>query len=544
MHYWPSEYARGTSRESKEQRARNAHTSAEKNGIDALQLKSNETKPSGIAGTAVGQMEQAKVKATDEFLRERGWSRATLAKLDAGFGTAFFPDAKQSLPAVIFHFPKGKKARSIEGKHFCTNKGFELDFWNIERVVAAKPDRIFITEGEPDAVSLVEAGISENQVLSVPNGAKLEAAKDPLEQRGYEYAKRALPKLSFAKEIVWCGDNDAPGLTLREDMVRIFGAARFRFVDWPDGIKDANEMLLKDGAQPLRELVQDGSLPWPVHGIYRLSELPEPPKMTLWRTGFADWGDKVMLAPRTMSVVTGHPGHGKTKLLGQIIFNIVRAECIPACIASFETRPKPHMRQQLRTLLVGKLERDMSDEEKNRADKWINERYLFVVHPEQRPTLEWFLDMAEVAVIRHGARIIQIDPWNRLEASRGKDESETEYIGRALRTIHTFAHDLNCHVQVLAHPAKMGSKRIGDPPHLEDISGSKNWDNMVDQGFVVHRPKMIDDMGNRLTTCDFIQRKSRFEELGYPCVMKLNYSLERGKYETAEQGAAYGVNPA
>lgn len=344
------------------------------------------------------------------------------------------------------------------------------------------------------------------------------------------------------KEVVWCGDNDAPGKVLRDDMVRLFGAARFRFVDWPEGIKDANEMLLKDGAAPLKELVSDGSLPWPVQGLYRLNELPEPPKLTLWSPGFLEWGDKIKLAPRTMSVVTGHPGHGKTKLLGQIIFNIVRHECIPACIASFETRPKPHMRQQLRTLFIGKLERDMSDEEKRVADKWINDRYLFVVHPEQRPTLEWFLDIAEVAVIRHGARIIQIDPWNRLEAARAKDESETDYIGRSLRTLHTFAHDLNCHVQVLAHPAKMGSKRIGDPPHLEDISGSKNWDNMVDQGFVVHRPKMVDDAGNRLTTCDFIQRKSRFEELGYPCVLKMNYSLEKGKYETAEGSEHHGVN--
>jgi hypothetical protein len=60
-----------------------------------------------------------------------------------------------------------------------------------------------------------------------------------------------------------------------------------------------------------------------------------------------------------------------------------------------------------------------------------------------------------VAVVWHGAKIIQIDPWNRLEAARERDESETEYIGRCLRTLHVFAHDMNCHVQVLAHPAKM-----------------------------------------------------------------------------------------
>jgi twinkle protein len=50
------------------------------------------------------------------------------------------------------------------------------------------------------------------------------------------------------------------------------------------------------------------------------------------------------------------------------------------------------------------------------ADAWIEERYLFLVHHDGRPTLEWFLEKAEAAVVRYGARIIQLDPWNRLEA--------------------------------------------------------------------------------------------------------------------------------
>jgi twinkle protein len=68
------------------------------------------------------------------------------------------------------------------------------------------------------------------------------------------------------------------------------------------------------------------------------------------------------------------------------------------------------------------------------ADAWIGEHYLFLQHPDQRPTLEWFLDTAEVTVVRHSARIVQVDPWNRLEAARVRDESETDYIGRCLRT--------------------------------------------------------------------------------------------------------------
>ena len=33
--------------------------------------------------------------------------------------------------------------------------------------------------------------------------------------------------------------------------------------------------------------------------------------MVLWKPGFPEWERKIMLAPRTLSVVIGHPGHGK-----------------------------------------------------------------------------------------------------------------------------------------------------------------------------------------------------------------------------------------
>ena len=70
--------------------------------------------------------------------------------------------------------------------------------------------------------------------------------------------------------------------------------------------------------------------------------------------------------------------------------------------------------------------------------------------------LQWLLMNAEVAVRRNGAKILQIDPWNRLEASRERGESETDYIGRCLRELYSFAVDLDCHVQIIVHPAKAG----------------------------------------------------------------------------------------
>lgn len=495
--------------------------------------------PNTIAGIAIGAAGSRLSSEAAAWAETRKLSPETLALLGVASGTVFFPDAGAKLQAVFFPYPSGWKARSFPEKHFVSSKGFEIAFWNLERVLKANPNEVYITEGELDACALVEAGVPFDRVLSVPNGAKERPAEEPTELRGYAYVQAALAAgLSRVKRVVWCGDGDGAGHSLRADMVRLFGAARFWFVDWPEGCKDANDLLRTDGPDALLELVSDGAMQWPVSGLFRLSEIPEPAPMQVWDPGFPEWERKVRLAPRTLSVGTGHPGHGKTQLWAQIWAQISSRYEIPICVATFETRAKPHYRRILRTLRSRKLECSMTPEEIDRADEWINERYLFIQHPDQRPTLEWLLDMAEVAVIRHGARVIQVDPWNRLEEQRGRDESKTDYVGRCLRTLNGFAHDMNCHVQILAHPAKMEGARRGTPPSLEDISDSKNWDNMVDQGFVVHRPEIFDGV-NRKTEAVLYHRKARFDELGYPCKLALNFDLKTGSYKSTDYEAGY-----
>ncbi|WP_457091742.1 DnaB-like helicase C-terminal domain-containing protein [Microvirga sp. P5_D2] len=502
---------------------------------------------SSIAGTAVGAEVSPALSAAAVTYAEavRKISRATLEQLGVGSGTMYFANLHRESEALIFPYKTGRevvnwKAAAFPVKNFTSMKSGTLQFWNIERVIGS--ETVFITEGEMDAASLVEAGIPVEQVISVPNGARSRPSDAPAEARGYAYVEEALRSgLNRTNRIVWCGDNDGAGLSLRADMVQLFGSARFFYVEWPQGCKDANDVLRVHGPATLHELVMNCAVPWPINGLYRLGELPELPPLTLWEPGFVEWESKVRLAPRTLSVTTGHPGHGKTTLFMQIWYQICRTYGLTAAIASFETRAKPHHRRTLRQLHAGRLESAMTEQEIRAADTWINDHFLWMHHPDQRPSLEWFLEMAEVAVIRHGARIIQVDPWNRLEAARTHGETETDYIGRCLRTLHAFAHDMNCHVQVLAHPAKMDTSRKGRAPELEDISGSKNWDNMVDQGFVVHRPKFVDENG-RNTEAEFYQRKARFEELGYPCKLNMTLDLSTGRYRSADYAGYAGLN--
>src|SRR5262245_20810814 len=258
-------------------------------------------------GIADGAAASVKLSADAvAYAKGRGISQATLERLGVGSGITFFPELNRKAPALFSKYRSGWKTRAYPEKAFVANKGFELSFWNEDAVLAANPDTVFITEGETDALALVEAGISADQVLSVPNGA-IERNADQ-RSRGYAYVEQALARgLNRVKRFVWCGDNDRPGLSLRDDMARMLGAARFWFVEWPEGCKDANDLLLSDGPVAVRDLVTDGALQWPVAGLYRLSDLPEPAPLTLWNRGFPEGESKVRLAPRTLSRAGGLP---------------------------------------------------------------------------------------------------------------------------------------------------------------------------------------------------------------------------------------------
>lgn len=514
------------------------------NATNASQSKSTAQEPAGsatIAGGSVANISKRSARVTD-YAESRGITSETLDRLNAVGAMVYFPALNRETEALIFNYFDGAarsywKGRSIVDKAFTSMKGGKVSLYNLHNVLAGPLDTVFITEGEMDAASLVEAGIDIQCVLSVPGGAPERAKSDNDELASYTYVTDALDAgLSKVKRFVWCGDNDGPGLALRGVMARIFGAARFYFVDWPDGCKDANAFLNSDGKHELRERVMEGQLPWPVKGLFKLSEMPEPAPIFTWKPGFDEWESKIQIAPGMLSVVTGMPGHGKTALFTQIWGQIVKQYGIKIAVASFETRPKPHMRRQLRTLHSLTPEIGMDEYQTKAADRWIDDHYVWLQHPDQQPTLEWVLDMAEVAVVRHGVRALQIDPWNRMEHQRQRGENETDYIGRALSAIYVFAQDMHCHCQILAHPSKRDGNNRTAPPDLEDISGSSHWNNRVDQGFVVHRPKIMDG-AKRATEADLYHKKARFEELGYPCKVSIRYDLDKRRYVSTDYEA-------
>ena len=78
--------------------------------------------------------------------------------------------------------------------------------------------------------------------------------------------------------------------------------------------------------------------------------------------------------------------------------------------------------------------------ERAAADAWIDRHFGFIVPGEDdEVTLPWLLERLVAAIVRYGASLGVIDPWNEIDHSRPPDMSLTEYIGFAIRQLRRLA---------------------------------------------------------------------------------------------------------
>lgn len=380
-----------------------------------------------------------------------------------------------------------RKYRLTSDKRHEMDKGGKLCLWNAE-CLSDDPQEVIITEGEFDALAAMRCGF--HSVVSVPNGAPAEAVDDPVNSKRYAFLWESEAELKQVKTFVLATDADNPGRILAKDLAAILGVERCKFVDYPEGCKDLNEVLQKHGQERVTALIAKAK-PYPVKGLYRLSDFPAETAVQAMPTGIRELDDLMQVALGTLTVFTGYSNMGKSTIVNTILGHCL-GRGVPTCIASFETMPRPI------------LERGLADAVANGGDYSPREA-LEIVHDrvsiinnsfddEAEIDLEAYLELLRVAVVRDGCRIVVLDPWNELEHKRRRDETETDYIGRAIRALKAFARRHNISLWVVAHPTKP-QKGVNSMPSLYDISGSANWANKADYGLVYHRPDKTKNEG-------------------------------------------------
>jgi twinkle protein len=158
-------------------------------------------------------------------------------------------------------------------------KGSALFFWNDDCLndPLAPEATLIITEGVEDALSWMVAGATH--VVSVPNGTTDrpgEGDVNPSEDHRFAYLwvnGRLDPLVDRYKTLILSSDGDKAGAVLRDELALRLGRDRCWYVSYPEGCKDANDVLRKhdidgfgallEGARPIvpSELVQYDDIP-------------------------------------------------------------------------------------------------------------------------------------------------------------------------------------------------------------------------------------------------------------------------------------------
>lgn len=379
------------------------------------------------------------------------------------------------------------KYRLISEKRHEMDTGGRLILWNHDCLLEESKTPVVICEGEWDALVAMSMGW---RAVSVPNGASGSEG-----ELGYLWEARDL--LNRVQSFILATDSDKPGLRLRSNLIAHLGAERCSFVEYGADCKDLNDTLLRYGAEAVAEVL-NRARPMPVKGLYTVDDFPERPELVAWSTGIDvlnDNGDytkpALSVVPGTLTVLTGHANMGKSTLIDGMIATFLKRG-IPVCLASFETDVKPILVDDLRCSMLGIGRHELRSADTSACDALIRDRLQIIsqsVDEDEEMNLEYFLDLCRVAVLRHGVRLVVLDPWNELEHKMRSHEPETVYIGRALRAIKRFAKVYDVAFWIVAHPTKPFEGKVR-MPRLLDISGSANWANKADFGLSYHRSEL------------------------------------------------------
>jgi twinkle protein len=466
-----------------------------------------------------------------QYFKDRGISETTLKRNDIQHKTeVYFSQVEGMQSAICFPYKRKNEIVNIKyrsgDKHFSQEKGSAKIFYGLD-TIQANDNTLIITEGEIDKLSFDEVGYSF--VVSVPDGAPPPDAKNFNSK--FEYLENCKNEMAHITDFILAVDNDPAGQSLERELARRLGFDKCFKVSYPDGCKDANEVLVKYGEEGIKRLIGSAK-PFPVIGVSQVLDLhDETIKLyqdgysTVYSTGWTSVDEYYKARPGEISIITGYTGHGKSEFLDALLINLAQRHNWSFGVCSLENLPYVRHVRKLAEKVTGKsffpnsTDR-MTEAELSEAESFLHKHFHFI-NPE-KVEIDNILEIGKALIYRHGINGLVIDPYNELDHKRQSGMSETEYISQFLSKVRRFARLNDIAVWIVAHPTKPNRDDKNKAPTVYDISGSANWANKADNALSVYR-------GDGDEVQIHIQ-KVRFKEVGKLGRVGLKYDWKSGRY--------------
>jgi len=369
-----------------------------------------------------------------------------------------------------------RKIKDGEDKEwYLPNFDYTPILYNMNKVDCSNGPLV-ITEGQPDALSIIESGYYN--VVSVPGGS--------LNLKWIEECYDWLEK--FDSIIIW-SDTDDAGIKMRKEVISRLGQWRCKYVEIPEDfmqgnkdMKDANAILFKYGKQIVLDLIFNAQ-EMPIVGVTDLSladdfEIENSPGLYTHIDKIDEIIYKFLFG--SVVLVTGTRGAGKSTLLNQVFVCESLDQGYDTFIYSGELST-PILKSWIELSMAGREVTTMKDrfvhviesESRKQMREWYKERIW--VYDQLSNDADDVLDKAITVTRKYGCKIWILDNLMTLDLKSNDNnlyEKQKEFINKLIRLANLYG----VLIVLVTHPRKL---QAGFELGADDISGSNSMSNLT-----------------------------------------------------------------
>lgn len=431
------------------------------------------------------------------YMARRKISQETLEKWHISCdekGNIVFPFYRDGVLTFV-KYRRPKRHEAGDGPKEWQDKNTQPILFGMDQVSWHKP--LFITEGEIDALSLYEAGVTN--VVSVPSGCC-----------NMDWIPECWDWLEQFQQIVLFGDNDQPGLEMISTLTKRLGEDRCMIVpEYPQVIyngkdynrtcKDANEILFYYGQETLAAIA-DACEPAPVQGMLNVASVPfvDPSQLPRIYTripaldaaigGFGEGG---------LTILSGKRGEGKSTIAGNFLLNAIEQgySCaaysgelsaykflewimLQACESKYIT-----IHTDARS---GKRYPAVPQEIQDKIRAWIDGKLFLYDNAflTDDSLIDSIINVFTICARRFGCKLFLVD--NLMMLCSGLEE-EIKAQAKITSALKAFAVKFKAHIILVAHPRKLqGNTNFTN----DDVSGNSAITNLSDNVFSIEKPNI------------------------------------------------------